>query len=436
MNTITMFMEKKVAPMANKFARQKHLKAISNTFLTMIPFVTLGSFAMVLLFPPMDYTTMEQGFLRSLMQGWASFSEIAYWPLRVIQMGTLGMFALWVAVGIAFYLVKNYKMNNYLPVLLSAVSFIAVNGVSLEGGGLDTTYFGSEGLFSAMITSIAAVELYRFFLEKRIGRINIPGANVPPVLVESFSSLVPVTLVLLIMGIFSAAVIAITGGPFPMIMTWIMTPLVSMVDSIWGVVLLSLLVMIFWWFGIHDSAISAPLSPFLYANLAANMTAYTAGTALTDLPYTVTRPFWFTFMAIGGSGATLGLAILLVFSKSKQLKTLGRLGIIPSLFNINEPIIFGVPLMMNPVLFLPFILVMPVNAIITYVLMNTGIVCKTVIDPSWNMFCPIGALISTLDIKAVILVLALIVLDTLIYFPFFKFYEKQKILEEQQKPME
>ena len=249
-------------------------------------------------------------------------------------------------------------------------------------------------------------------------------------MVDSFASLVPVTLVMIIMGIFSAIITAVTGGPFPALMTWIMTPLVSAVNSVWGVILLSLLVMIFWWFGIHDSAISAPLAPFLYANLAANVTAYSAGTALTDLPYIVTRPFWFTFMAIGGSGATLGLVILLVFSKSKQLKTVGRLGLIPSLFNINEPIIFGVPLMMNPVLFIPFVSVMTINAVVTYACMSAKIVCRTVIDPSWNMFSPVGALISTLDIKAVILVLVLIALDTLIYFPFFKVYEKQCMEEE------
>ena len=423
-------MEKKVAPMANKFARQRHLKAISNTFLTLIPFMTVGSFAMVLLFPPMDYTTMDPGILRSVMQGWAAFANFAYWPLRVIQKGTLGMLALWVAVGIAFYLVKNYKMNNYLPVLLAAVAFIEVNGVGLEGGGLDISYFGGEGLFAAMITAVAAVELYHFLYEKKVGRIQIPGENVPPVLVESFAALVPSTVTMLVMGIFSKLIIVITGGAFPAFMTWVMTPLVSAVDSIWGIILLSILTMIFWWFGIHDSAISSPLSPFLYANLAANMTAFTAGTALTDLPYIATRPFWYTFMAIDGSGATFGLAILLLFSKSKQLKMVGKLGIVPAFFNINEPIIFGVPLMLNPTMFVPFVSAMTLNGIVTYMFMSLKIISKTIVDPSWNMFCPVGALISTLDWKAVILVLALIVMDMLIYLPFFKVYEKQKLEEE------
>lgn len=430
MNKFIEIMEKRVAPLANKFARQRHLKAISKTFFTLIPFMTVGSFAMVLLFPPIDYTTMDPGIARSIMQGWTAFSEFAYWPLRVIQRGTLGMLALWVAIGIAFYLVKNYKMNNYLPVLLAAVCFIEVNGVSLEEGVLDTSYFGGEGLFAAMITTVIAVELYRFLYEKKIGRIQIPGTNVPPVLVESFAALVPATVTMLAMGLLSSIVIAITGGPFPAFMTWVMTPFVSAVDSIWGIIFLSILTMIFWWFGIHDSAITSPLSPFLYANLTANMTAFTAGTALTELPYIATRPFWFTFMAIGGSGATFGLAILLLFSKSKQLKTVGKLGIVPAFFNINEPIIFGVPLMLNPTMFIPFVSTMTLNGIITYAFMSLKIISKTIVDPSWNMFCPIGALIATLDVKAMILILALIVLDMLIYLPFFKVYEKQKLEEE------
>lgn len=135
-------------------------------------------------------------------------------------------------------------------------------------------------------------------------------------------------------------------------------------------------------------------------------------------------------MAIGGSGATLGLAFLAATSKSKQIKTIGRLSLIPSLFNINEPLIFGLPLMYNPTMMIPFVLVMPLNAVITYLAMDFGLVARTFADASWNMISPIGALINTMDVKAALLVLLLIVLDLVIYFPFFKVYEKQKLKEE------
>lgn len=211
-----------------------------------------------------------------------------------------------------------------------------------------------------------------------------------------------------------------------------MTPLVTAVDNVWGVIILAIIVMVFWWFGIHDSVITSALDPFFYNNLGANAAAFAAGTAAVALPHVVTAPFWWNFMAIGGSGATLGLAFLALTSKSKQLKTIGKLAFIPSLFNINEPLIFGLPLMYNPIMMIPFIIVMPLNGLITYLAMSSGIVARTFAYASWNMFSPIAALIDTMDIKAVLLIVVLIIVDILIYLPFFKAFEKEKLAEEQE----
>src|SRR5699024_532526 len=135
-------------------------------------------------------------------------------------------------------------------------------------------------------------------------------------------------------------------------------------------------------------------------------------------------------MILGGAGATIGLNILMLRSKSKQLKTLGRLAIVPSIFNINEPIIFGTPLVLNPVLAIPFVLVQVVNGTLSYLMMSFGILGKTFSYVPWTTPGPIGAMLSTLDYKAFFWVLLLIVLDTLIWYPFFKAYEKQLIQEE------
>ena len=120
------------------------------------------------------------------------------------------------------------------------------------------------------------------------------------------------------------------------------------------------------------------------------------------------------------------------YKKSKQLKTIGKLAFIPSLFNINEPLIFGLPLMYNPIMMIPFIIVMPLNGLITYLAMSSGIVARTFAYASWNMFSPIAALIDTMDIKAVLLIVVLIIIDILIYLPFFKAFEKEKLAEEQE----
>lgn len=423
------FIESKIAPMANKISRQKYVQAVVNSFLTLIPFFTIGSFALILIEPPVDYTTLEPGFMQSFFRGWASLATVTGPFLGYVFNVTMGLIALWLAVGIGFFLSKEYKMNTLLPIVVTTASFIIAATMNAEGT-FSMDYFGGTGLFTCILIGLLSFELYRFLVNKKIGYISMEGMGVPPALSDSLGNLAPVAIVLLVVSLISYVVLLLTGSGIPDLMTIIMTPIVTAVDSVWGVLILSLLVMVLWWFGIHDTVITGPMTAFLAANFMANASAYAAGTAGTELPYILTEPFWWTFMAIGGSGATMGLAILCNFSKSKQIKTIGKLAVVPALFNINEPIIFGLPMMYNPTMLIPFIFVMPMNGLITYFCMNAGIVGRTFANPSWNMFCPVGALISTMDVKALILVLFLIVLDTVIYFPFFKVYEKQKLAEE------
>lgn len=429
MEKFNTFIENKIAPVANKLSRQKYLQALQNTFLALIPFMTIGSFSLVITSPPMDYTSMSAGILRSFFHGWAVIAKFLGSSLGFIYLITMTVMSLYVAVILGFQLAKHYKMNPVMPMLITTMSFLIAATMNPDGN-IIVTYLDGSGLFTAILVSICSFELYRFLVKKKVGYINLTGGGVPPALADSIGNLVPVLIVLIAVAAVSNAVMAATGAGLPALMTTLMTPFVKMVDNIWGIVILAVVVMIFWWFGIHDTVITGPLTPFLLNNYTANVTAFAAGTAAVSLPYIVTEPFWWTFMAIGGSGATLGLAFLAATSKSKQIKTIGRLSLIPSLFNINEPLIFGLPLMYNPTMMIPFVLVMPLNAVITYLAMDFGLVARTFADASWNMISPIGALINTMDVKAALLVLLLIVLDLVIYFPFFKVYEKQKLKEE------
>lgn len=135
-------------------------------------------------------------------------------------------------------------------------------------------------------------------------------------------------------------------------------------------------------------------------------------------------------MILGGAGATIGLNILMLRSKDKQMKTLGKLAILPSIFNINEPIIFGVPIVLNPVLAIPFIGVQTVNGILTYIMMKLDILGKTYTYVPWTTPAPIGAAIATMSIIAFFWIIFLIVLDIFMWYPFFKTYEKQLLKEE------
>lgn len=431
MNKMSQFIETKVAPVATKLSSQKYLKALQSTFLFLIPFFTIGSFALVLISPPVDYTTMEPGFLQSIMAGWQSFADFTSPVLDYVFNVTMPLMSLYVALGISYNLCKEYKINSMMPLLVTISSFIISASMNAERT-LSFAAFDATGLFTAIFVGIISFELYRVLVEKKVGRINLEGSGVPPALADSIGNLVPVAIVVVLTAFLNNLLFTFTSINLPQVITIIMNPLVSAVDNIWGVIILAVLVMVFWWFGIHDSVITSALDPFFYSNLGANAAAFAAGTAAMALPHVVTAPFWWNFMAIGGSGATLGLAFLALTSKSKQLRTIGKLSFIPSLFNINEPLIFGLPLMYNPIMMIPFIIVMPLNGVITYLAMSSGLVAKTFAYASWNMFSPIAALIDTMDIKAVILVIALIIIDILIYLPFFKAFEKQKLAEEEE----
>ena len=429
MHKISQFIEEKVAPVATRLSSQKYLKALQSTFLFLIPFFTIGSFALVLISPPMDYTTMDPGFLCSFMRGWQAFADYTGPVLEYVFNVTMPLMSLYVAVGISYNLCKEYKINTMMPILVTMSTFVISASMNVDRT-LSFAAFDATGLFTAIFVGITSFELYRVLVEKKIGRINLEGSGVPPALADSIGNLVPVAIVVILTAFLNNLLLSFAHINLPQVITMLMTPLVSAVDNVWGIIILALIVMVFWWFGIHDSVITSALDPFFYSNLGANAAAFAAGTAAVALPHVVTAPFWWNFMAIGGSGATLGLAFLALTSKSKQLRTIGKLSFIPSLFNINEPLIFGLPLMYNPIMMIPFIIVMPLNGLITYLAMSSGLVARTFAYASWNMFSPIAALIDTMDFKAVLLIIFLIVVDILIYLPFFKAFEKEKIAEE------
>ncbi len=205
--------------------------------------------------------------------------------------------------------------------------------------------------------------------------------------------------------------------------------------SIWGVVVPVFFITLLWASGIHGvSIIGSILRPVWLVLLEENASALAAGQAM---PNILPEQFFQWFIWIGGSGATLGLCILMVFSKSEYLKRVGRFSIIPGIFNINEPIIFGAPLVMNPLLAIPFIVGPLVTGVISYVAVASGIVGKFAINAPWTLPAPIGAYFATNgNLPAVILVLVNIAITTVIYYPFFKVYEKKMIAEEQQTELE
>ncbi|MSS11334.1 PTS sugar transporter subunit IIC [Clostridium sp. WB02_MRS01] len=415
---INQLVESKILPLANKLGKQRHLRAIRDSFISILPITLVGGVFAVLSAAPVNEETTNVFLL-----AWGNFASKNSVLLSWVNAVTLGAMSLYICIGITHFLTKHYKMDSFVPILLAVAGFVTLVMDPIELGfaskSVEINYIDGKGLIPAILIGIFTAEVYRYMRKNNWGRIKLPD-SVPASLNEVFASLFPGALILIAFILVFAGCHA-AGSTLPGLIYKVVSPTFKAADSLGFTICVTLLLHVFWFFGIHDAAFAGILGPIRDGNLSVNAAAKLAGEAL---PFTFTTSFWVYFVIIGGCGSVLSLAILLCFSKSKQLKTVGRIGLLPALFGISEPIIFGVPLMLNLVFLIPFLLASTLNGIISFLLIDSGIIGKTFAMLSWNMPSVFGAFLSTLDIKAAILIIALIVLDMLVYFPFFKAYEK------------
>jgi PTS system cellobiose-specific IIC component len=413
-------LEKLFAPLAAKLAGNLYLQVIATSFMTILPLILIGSFALILSQPIVDYHLLSKtDVFYPVMKGWAQAAEFYGSHLNFLFGVTL------VSQGMA----QKRQMNVFLTMLVALVSFLVVNSQYVEWNW-DTAYFGGTGLFSAIITTFAAVELYHLLVRKRVGYIAFPD-TVPASLKESIGALVPLAVVFLTMVLIRMIFAEVFATSVPKLLMMIGQPLNLAVDTVFGVSVASVVSQLGWWFGIHSSAILSVVMPSFDANTLENAAAYAAGTPLTELPRIVTSSFYFNFVAIGGGGATLGLVLLMLRSKSIQIRTVGKLAIIPGIFGINEPVLFGLPIVLNPIFLIPFLLTQVVNIFLCYGAMAIGLVNRTLINVSSTVPVGVGQWLSSLDYRAVILTVVCIAANMLVYYPFYKLFEKEKLAEEQ-----
>lgn len=296
-----------------------------------------------------------------------------------------------------------------------------------EGGMIPATYLDAKGLFTAMIVGLVTVEITKTLLKSGV-TIKMPD-GVPPAVSASFTALIPMIVNVLLFYAINLILIGTLGANIPEAIMTALTPALKGADTLWFMLIIVVIANLLWFVGVHGASLVGTITgPIFTANLMANAAAKLAGE---PMPYIWAEPLWAFAVALGGSGATLGLTLLMLRSKSSQLKTVGRIGILPGLFNINEPILFGTPMILNPILGIPLVIVPVVNAIIGYCAIKFGLVGRIYIAAPWTTPAPIGLPLSTMDWKAFILIILLVTLDMLIYYPFFKSYEK--VLLEQEK---
>ncbi|NCH75109.1 PTS sugar transporter subunit IIC [Cronobacter sakazakii] len=407
--------ENKITPLAGAMGSQRHVVAIRDGFLAALPFMIIGSFLLVFIFPPFSPDT-QIGFCRAWLDLSLKYREQLMLPFNL----SMGVMTFFISVGIGASLGKHYKLDPIMTGLLAFMAFLLV-AAPYKDGQISTQYFSGQGIFTALITAIYASEMYAFLKRHNI-TIRLPK-EVPTGVARSFEILIPVVVIVLTLHPLNLIIESTTGMILPEAIMHLLSPLVAASDSLPAILISALICQILWFAGIHGALIvTGIMNPFWMANLSANQAALAAGQAL---PHIYLQGFWDHYLLIGGVGSTLPLAFLLLRSRAVHLRTIGKMGVVPSMFNINEPILFGAPVIMNPVFFLPFILVPMVNAVLAWTATKLGWLAQVVSLTPWTTPAPIGASwAANWAFSPVIMCLICMVMSALMYYPFVKAYER------------
>ncbi|WYJ93407.1 PTS system, cellobiose-specific IIC component [Enterococcus sp. 9D6_DIV0238] len=424
MKKFTEFIEVHLAGPMAKLANQRHLRAIRDGIIATLPLIIIGSFFLIIAFPPLPAGWGVTQFLT------ANAATILL-PYRM----TMYIMTLYATFGIGASLSKTYNLDVISGGILSTIAFLltfvpvnipaeALDAAGTAGFVLPMANLGGGGMFVGIITSILAVEIYRL-TDKSKFKITMPE-QVPPAVARSFETLTPTLIVIL--GI--STLTYFIGFDWHSTISKIVSPLVSAADSLPSVLLLIFLITFFWSFGIHGVSIVGSLARPLWLQLLDGNTAAMA--AGKELPSIAAEPFYQWFIWIGGSGCTIGLALLLAFkTKSQFASKLGKATLAPAIFNINEPLIFGTPIVLNPILIIPFILTPMVTATIAWFATQLGLVNRVIFTAPWTLPGPIGAYLATGgDWRAAVLNVILIVISVVIYYPFVMIYDNNELEKE------
>ena len=420
-NNIISIIERRIAPVAGKIGGQRHVLAVRDGFISAMPFMIVGSFLMILAFPPFSKeTTFAFG------QLWLEFATTHKDAIMLPFRMTMGIMTIYVAVGIGYNLSQGYNLSPLMGGLLSLCSFLIV-AAPFSNGNIPAMFMGGTGIFTALLTSIYSVELMRFLKAKNF-TIRLPE-QVPEKIAQSFELLVPVLVMIATLYPLSLILQHFSGMLLPELIMEIFKPLVAASDSLTAVLICVLVSHLLWFCGIHGAAIVTNLlQPFWLANIAANQMALEMGEIL---PNSFVDPFWRFYIVIGGCGSTLALVIMYMRSRSAHLRSIGKLSVVPSFFNINEPVIFGSPIIMNPIMLIPFVGAPLVNATVAWFALSSGFVDKPISIVPWTTPSLLGApWAAGWTFGPILLVLTNFAISCVIWLPFFKAYEKQLVDQE------
>ena len=421
------FIQEKLLPGVNTFTSLRPVQAIKDGMMFIMPLSIVGS--IFLLLAEFPYAPIKNFFANI---GWAP-------AMYQANNATMGIMALVATIAIPYSFAKNSGHEPLSAGITSLVAYILllnwnipVEGIDEGVTGIPTEWIGSQGVVAAMLIGIFVAYLYTWFLDRDI-RIKMPE-SVPSGVANSFNALIPIAVVTLISAIVYGVLNSMGTSFLNIIYTTLQVPLQGLSGSLGMAIIVPFAIHFLWWFGIHGATtVGGIVEPIFRANLAQNNELFKAGElSLDNGGHILTNVNQAMFMTLTGSGMTFGILIYMLFwAKSEQYKALGKLALGPAIFNINEPIIFGTPIVMNPLLFIPFVILPMFGYISSYFLMRVGILpLANGVEAPWTTPPILAGFISGgwqwALYQAILLVISIIG-----YFPFIRAADRQAYAQEQ-----
>lgn len=405
MNPATEFLNRRIVPVLTALSENTYLAAIRAGMVSVVPLTIIGGLFMVVAYLP--------------VAGWeARMTPYLPW-LQVPVTATFGLLAVFVCFAIGYDLGQRFKQEAVVSASMATLVFLLIQ-IRREDQTLGIDGLGSKGLFTAILIAMVVVRTQKFFTDRNLV-IKLP-ASVPPVVYESFLSLVP--MVVLVVGFWGLRFVL--GVDIDHYVQTAFQPLVFALNTLPGILVYACLVTLLWSVGINgDNAMDAIVAPIFLQFLAANVEATAAGQ---PVPYITALGFFTTFVNVGGTGATIALALVMLNSREPGFRQVSRLSLPTQIFQINEPIFFGFPIVLNPVFMVPYVLNALLLTASTYLLMEWHVIQRPFVNVPWTTPPIIGHyLVTGGDWKAAVWGVLSIGLAMAVYYPFARAAERQRL---------
>ena len=443
MNHFISFLEEKFVPVAAKIGGQKHLVAIRDSFASLMPLILVGAFAVLLnnvFFVPWSLLAKYIG-EDSAFIVWANTNLAPLFSL--MESGTFAIIALGLAFSMGYNRAVNEDKDSLSTGLITVASFILLGSLTRNNEAVAswvTNFLGAQGIFIALIVGLITPEIY-FAIVRKDWVIKMPD-TVPPAVAKGFSAVIPGFIAVFFWALIAYFFNVVAGMN---IFTWFETNIAAglsvLGQNIISIVFISTLIPLLWFFGLHGAnMLEAIMSPVYGTMGIENITKFSngiraVGTGADELAVWV-RGSWDAYVFMGGSGATLPLIVaIIVFSKVKQQKEVAKLGLPPGIFMINEPVLFGLPIVLNPIYFIPFIVVQPILTLVAFYATKIGFAGPIVNSVPWTTPPILNAFLATNGSWGAVAVSIInLAIAFVIYMPFVMIanrYEEQRIREEE-----